>query len=290
MDEKTSKKGIVYLVTCALLWSTGGVLIKVVPWHPMVIAGLRGLIAAMVIWVALCREGYPKPIFNKNTLRTALFLSFTMMLFVIANKLTTAANTIVLQSANPVVVLFFCYFIYHQKCTKVDLAAVVLILSGITLFFFDQLSPGSLLGNLLALGSAVALGGTYVSATKAENLGETLSGVFCGHCLNAIFGIPFLFLAPPTMEPIPVLAMLFLGVFQLGLPYVLFSHAARICSPLAISMIAMLEPICNPVLVALFVHEVPGKMALVGGGIVLLTLFVWGIYNNRNKPVAQEAG
>ena len=280
-NDKVKNKGILCMVVCALLWSTGGVLIKVVPWHPIIISGIRSLIAAIMIWFALRHEGCVKPIINKNTLLTAFFLSITMMLFVVANKLTTAANTIVLQSANPVFVLLFCYIFYKQKVAKTDLIAVIVIILGIALFFFDELSPGSLLGNMLALCCAMSLGLMFVSATKAETLAETLSGVFVGHCLAATYGLPFFILHTPKWEILSVGAILFLGIFQLGIPYILFSYGARSCSPLAISMIGMLEPIFNPILVALFVKEVPGKLAFVGGGIVLLTLFVWGIYNSK---------
>lgn len=93
--------------------------------------------------------------------------------------------------------------------------------------------------------------------------------------------MPFLFLEPPVFTPVSVGAILFLGVFQLGIPYVLFSYAARVCPPLAISLIGMLEPIFSPIWVAIFVGEIPGPLALTGGVIVIITLCLWCACNAR---------
>lgn len=282
----TSKnKGILCMFICALLWSTGGILIKVIPWHPMVISGLRSLIGLFVIWLALCKEKRYLPIINKNTMITGFLLASTLTLFVTANKMTTAANAVVLQSANPVMIMIISFFLFGKKISKKDLAAVVIIMFGIMLFFLDELSPGSLVGNILALLSAVTLGGMFIAATNAKTLAETLSGVFIGYFLAALIGIPFILLYPPEMSNIAVGALIFLGLFQLGIAYIFLTYSARSCSPLMISLIGMIEVILSPVWVAIFIHEMPGPLAVVGGIIVIITLIVWCVSNQMGKKV-----
>lgn len=277
----TQRRGIVYLALCAVLWSTAGVLIKLIDWNALVIGGFRSGIAALVLWLVLWREGFPRPAVNRSTLLTGLCLGGTTALFVTANKLTTAANAIVLQSANPIFVLLFCALWRRQRFSRRDLAVVLVVMLGVALFFLDDLSPGSLLGNLLALCAAVLLGLAFIFASGAASLHETMSGVLLGHLFSTLVGIPFLLLDPPAFTPVSVAAVVFLGVFQLGIPYVLFSYGARVCPPLAISLIGMLEPIFNPIWVALFMGEIPGPLALLGGAMVIVTLCVWCVSNAR---------
>ena len=277
----TRNKGILYLALCAALWSTAGVFIKLIDWNSLVIGGFRSDIAVAVLWIGLWRGGCPVTVWNRSTLLTGLCLGGTTALFVMANKLTTAANAIVLQSANPVFVLLFCAMGRGQRITRRDLTVVAVVMLGVILFFVDDLSPGGLLGNTVALLSAVLLAAAFLFASSAASLHETMSGVLIGHLFSALIGAPFLFLEPPVFTPVSVGAILFLGVFQLGIPYVLFSYAARVCPPLAISLIGMLEPIFSPIWVAIFVGEIPGPLALAGGGIVIITLCLWCACNAR---------
>ena len=200
----TRNKGILYLALCAALWSTAGVFIKLIDWNSLVIGGFRSAIAAAVLWIVLWRRGTPRPVWNRSTLLTGLCLGGTTALFVMANKLTTAANAIVLQSANPVFVLLFCAMGRGQRITRRDLTVVAVVMLGVVLFFVDDLSPGGLLGNTVALLSAVLLAAAFLFASSAASLHETMSGVLIGHLLSALIGVPFLFLEPPVFTPVSV--------------------------------------------------------------------------------------
>lgn len=281
MLDASQKKGVLSLVICACLWSTGGLFIKLVSWHAMVIGGFRSAIAAGVLWIVLCKSGYPRPIINRQTLLTGFFLGTTCSLFVAANKLTTAANAIVLQSANPIFVLLFCALFKHERITKRDATVVAMVMGGVALFFFDELSPGGILGNVLALLSAVMLASVFVFACGSGSLHESMSGVLFGHLFSMLIGLPFVFAFPPQLSWLSVGAILFLGVFQLGIPYALFAVGTRHCPPIAVSLICMLEPIFNPVWVALFLYEIPGLPAIAGGVIVIATLAFWCVDNAK---------
>lgn len=286
----TRRKGTCFMVIAALLWSTAGVLIKLIDWHPLVIGGFRSAIAAAVLWIVLWREeGSPRLAVNRHTLLTGLCLGGTTALFVMANKLTTAANAIVLQAVSPVFVLLFEALIRRQRPARRDLWVVAIVMFGIFLFFVDDLAPGSLLGNLIGLLSGVLLAGAYVCAAGASTLHDTMSGVLLGHLFSALIGVPFLLLFPPQLTLVSVGAILFLGVFQLGISYTLFSYAARVCNPLSISLLSMLEPICSPVWVAVFVGEIPGPLALTGGVMVITTLCIWCISNARQAEAAKNS-
>lgn len=282
------KKGILSLVICASLWSTGGLFIKLVSWNAMVLASARGAIATVILWLVLCRSGYPRPLINRQTLLTGFFLGGTCLLFVTANKLTTAANAIVLQSANPIFVLLFCALFKHERISKRDASVVAIVLGGVALFFLDELSPGSMLGNILALLSAVMLASAFVFACGSGSLHESMSGVLLGHLFSALIGLPFVFIFPPQLSATSVGAILFLGVFQLGIPYTLFAVGTRYCPPIAVSLICMLEPIFNPVWVAVFLHEIPGVAAISGGVIVIVTLAFWCVENARQQAAVSR--
>ena len=287
MSISSQKKGILSLVVCACLWSTGGLFIKLISWNAMVLGGFRSAIAAGVLWVVLCKSGNPRPVINRHTLLTGFFLGSTCSLFVAANKLTTAANAIVLQSANPVFVLLFCALLKHERITKRDATVVAIVMGGVALFFLDELSPGGILGNILALLSAVMLASAFVFACGSGSLHEGMSGVLFWHLFSALVGLPFVFIFPPQLSWTSVGSILFLGLFQLGIPYALFAVGTRYCPPIAVSLICMLEPIFNPVWVALFLHEIPGLPAIVGGVIVIVTLALWCVDNSK-KQVASS--
>lgn len=282
----SQKKGILSLIVCASLWSTGGLFIKLVSWNAMVLGGFRSAIAAGILWIVLCKSGYPRPIINRQTLLTGFFLGSTCSLFVAANKLTTAANAIVLQSANPIFVLLFCTLFKHERIARRDASVVAIVLGGVALFFLDELSPGGILGNILALLSAVMLASAFVFACGSGSLHESMSGVLLGHLFSAAIGLPFVLVFPPQLSLISVGSVVFLGVFQLGIPYALFAVGTRYCPPIAVSLICMLEPIFSPVWVALFLHEIPGLPAIVGGVIVIATLAFWCV-DNAKREAAQ---
>ena len=114
-----------------------------------------------------------------------------------------------------------------------------------------------------------------------------MSGVLFGHLFSMLIGLPFVFVFPPQFSWPSVGAVLFLGVFQLGIPYALFAVGARHCPPIAVSLICMLEPIFNPVWVALFLHEVPGLPAIAGGVIVIATLAFWCVDNAKQASASR---
>lgn len=270
MRETQKLKGIALMLLCGSLWSIAGIFIKLIPWNALAISGCRSLLAAGCMAVYMRSQGMRFAV-NRNSLLGGAALALCFLGFVGANKLTTAANAIVLQFTSPVFVLLISVFALHQRFSRSDLLAVLFTLGGISLFFFDQLTPGGLLGNVMALAAGLMLAIVFVVTGNAE-MDARMSGILLGHLFTAAVGVPFLALGKNPFTPSAVLCILALGIVQLGIPYVLFGLSLRTCPPLLCSLLGAVEPLLNPLWVFLFDGERPGMFALAGGAVVIVTV------------------
>jgi drug/metabolite transporter (DMT)-like permease len=273
-------RAIFFLIVTALLWSSGGLLIKLVAWNPIAIAGCRSAIAALVMLAFK-----PKMRFNWSPaqLGGAVCYAATVILFVSANKLTTAANSILLQYTAPVYVALLSYWFLRERISKLDLLTILAALGGMTLFFFDDLSRGGFWGNIVAILSGIAFAGTALFLRKQKD-SSPLESVFIGNMVAFVIGLPFMLRSSPNGYG--WLGLVLLGVFQLGCSYILFAEAMKHVTALEGILIPILEPILNPIWVFLLLREVPGKWAIVGGTIVLAsvtTRCVMALKSNRRN-------
>ena len=213
-------RAILYMVTCAVLWSTAGILIKFLPWNPMVIAGTRSLISAGVYFLYMRHEKM-EFIINKYSVLSGIALTGTFVFFVAANKLTTSANAIVLQYSAPIFILILSALIYRQKFRIGDIITVAATSMGISLFFLDKLSGGYLLGNLLAIAAGISFACMFVLTGHTDENSRG-SGILLGHLITALIGIPFAFFIPTPITTGNIIVILVMGIFQLGIPYILY--------------------------------------------------------------------
>jgi drug/metabolite transporter (DMT)-like permease len=274
-------RAIFEMLLCAALWSIAGIFIKLIPWNSIVIAGIRSLIAGAVMFVYMRykRIGFTA---DRRSMLGGLALCCTLTCFVAANKLTTAANSIVLQFTAPMFIVVFSVLFLKKKFSRSDIFAVVLTMLGISLFFFDQLTPGHLLGNCVAIVAGMAFAGYYMSLEGASE-SERMSAILMAHGLTFCVSIPFIALEPPELGAAPVICIFILGVVQLGIPYVLLGRASGSCPPLACSLLGAVEPLLNPVWVFIFDGEAPGMWALIGGVVVVVTITVWCVYGDLRE-------
>ena len=186
----------------------------------------------------------------------------------------------------PVFLLIFSAALFRRKFARGDILAVVFTLGGISLFFLDQLDGGKLWGNVLAVVAGCMMGLMYLCMCEV-NEEERFSSVFLGEAFTVLVGCPFLFTTKVELSFQPILFIFLLGVFQLGVPYILYALAAGKCPPLACSLLAALEPLLNPVWVMLFYGEVPGWFALAGGIVVITTVTVWSVWSGKQKKTAK---
>lgn len=271
------------MLLCASLWSIGGIFIKLIPWNPLIIAGWRSFFALLCV-AAYMKYRHLNFQLTKYSVWGGIFQAMVFLLFVSANKLTTAANAIVLQYTAPVFILIISVLFLHQRIERRDILAVVCTLGGISLFFFDQLSPGNLTGNFVAIGAGFFFGCMMIVNNRADESGR-MSSILLEHLFTALVGCPVGLFVKTPITPTAVFSLLILGIVQLGIPYVLYGLAIKHCEPLVCSLLSTVEPLLNPVWVFLFSKEAPGIFALVGGFVVIVTITVWCIL--RDKALAR---
>jgi len=261
-----TRKGpaIAALIGTALLWSIGGLFIKIVAWNPLALAGMRSLIGGLLILAYMRR---PRFTWSFPQIAGALAYAATMICFVAANKLTAAANVIVLQYMAPVYLAFLGAWFLKERTHWYDWITIAVVLGGMVLFFVGRLSPGNLWGNVLAVASGVlfALSTLFLRMQKD---GSPLESLLLGHGFTVLAAIPFFFLSPaPTAGSWAGIAVL--GVFQIGISSILFSYGIRHVTALESLLTTVLEPIFNPVWVFLALGEMPAPLSLVGAVVIL---------------------
>ena len=284
MDPK--RKAILQMLVCATMWSTAGIFIKFIDWNPFVIAGWRSLISAgtvlLFLWIWKIKFK-----FNLRAVIMGALMCLTFFSFVTANKLTSAANAIVLQFTAPLFLMAFSAVLFHDKFRRADLVAVLFTVGGIALFFIDKLEGNALLGNCVAILAGAFMAAMYLTVGKVDE--ETkMGGMLLGHLFTAAIGIPVTFFTPTPINTTAVLCILGLGIIQLGVPYILLTLSSKNCPPLACSLLGAIEPLLNPVWVFIFSGEAPGLFALFGGVVVIVSITLWCIWQNKNPPLASE--
>ncbi|TFG82460.1 MAG: EamA/RhaT family transporter [Erysipelotrichales bacterium] len=282
--KKNENNGPLWIVIGAVFWSFGGVCAKLIPWSGLAIASIRGIIAAVVI--ALYRRSFRFRL-TKSTLFAAISLNLTTILFMMANKMTTAANAIVLQYTSPVFIIILSAIFLRERPKKRDLLAVVGTLFGVSLFFLDQMKSGNMLGNLIAILSGLAFACVFF-ANKLPGA-HPMDATFLGSVLS-FFLLPFVLADKQVFSTgwTPWVVILFMGVVQLGLGYIFFSIGIQHTSATTGNILATVEPILNPIWVFLVIGERPKFISLIGAAIVLTTIFIYNIIltrqNYQNKP------
>ncbi len=288
--ESRHKKAVFFLIFAAVLWSLGGLLIKWIDWNPMAIAGTRSAIAGLVIVLMfLFLHRRPRFTFSPAQVLGGLTYSLTVILFVLSNKLTTAANVILLQYTAPIYVALLGSWFLGEKTTRQDWFTIATVMVGMLLFFFDALEPGGFLGNILAIISGITFG-CFAVFMRMQKGGSTIESLLIGNFVTAFVCLPFMFKSMPDLKGCVGLALL--GVVQLGIPYILYAVAVKDVTALDSMLIPIIEPLLNPLWVFLLLGERPGHWALLGGAIVLASVTFRGIRIARmgpeKKPIVPE--
>lgn len=264
------------MAATAFLWSLAGLFIKVIDWNPITIAGSRSLIASFVIFIFLKR---PKITWSAPQIIAAIANSSTMLLFVCANKTTTAANAILLQYFAPIITILIGALFLKEQPKIEHILAIPLVATGLILMFIDDLSGGHLLGNILALLSAFTFSIYFIFMRKQKD-GSPLESVLLSHWLTACIALVASFFLPlPSITIKSIGAIAVLGVVQIGFAAILFSVAIKKVSAVQANLIAVIEPVFNPVWVFLVLGELPGGKTLIGGIIVIMTVTISSVIN-----------
>jgi drug/metabolite transporter, DME family len=264
---------IAFVLIAVLLWSTGGLFIKSTTIDAYQVTFFRSLLAAVTVMLLTRRSGLKIDLFGTFT---SIIYALLLFLFVWATKKTTAANAIFLQYTAPIYILILGPFIIGERFHFRDLVTVVIVLAGMSLFFVGQLRIEDYEGNTAALLSGIFLG-LYIMLIrhpKAEGFNPAIAVIY-GNFLLALMTAPAGISAIPIMTAMDWVAVLFLGIVQIGISYILFIKGVRGGTrPLDASLIGFIEPLLNPVWVYLFVGERPSQWALLGGAVIIAAIVV----------------
>ena len=276
--------GTLFVAVSALLYSIGGLCIKLIPWNGLSINGARTAIALLVIGGYMLLVRHPLR-FNRWILLGAITVSVTNTLFSVANKMTTAANAIVLQFTVPIFVMLFSMLFFGKRPQRIDVIACVVVFGGIVFFFLDSLEMGGGIGNLLALISGVTYAGVFLLREMPNS--DAISSVFWGDVLSAITGLPFLF-QETQFTTTAWISLIVMGLFQVGLAYVFLCIGLQTTPPVTASLITGIEPVLNPILVAVFYKEQMGRFALIGAAIVILAVITYNVQKAKQEHAASQ--
>jgi len=272
------RAGLMAIIVGAILWSTGGLFIKLLPFNALTILFYRSAFAALLFAVL-----FRKAIFKVNLLTIFISVMYAGLLwsFVTSTKLTTAANAIFLQYTAPIYVLLLEPILFKTSLRKIDILTIVLSLAGMALFFSGDLEVGDMRGNWIALFSGVLLAGILLGQ-RFNSPERYETAIFWGNILVVLIGLPA-WLEAPVPNTAEWGMLLFLGFIQIGMGYILFNYGLKRVLAVESALLAMLEPILNPVWVFIGYGERPGAMAIVGGLIIVAVLALRVVVTERRS-------
>ena len=264
----------------AVLYSLGGLCIKLIPdWSGLALnAGRNGI--ALVVYVIFFAVTRHRPRFNRWIFLGACCVCATNVLFAVANKMTTAANTIVLEYTAPIFVILLSAIFLRRRPGRLDLAACAVVFLGVLCFFLESLGGGHLSGDLLALLSGVTYGGVFMLNEVPD--GDPISSVFWSAVMSTLIGLPQM-VQQPRLEGTALVSMLVLGVFQVGLAFVFLTVGLKTTPSITASLVTGIEPVLNPVLVAVFYHEYMGVFSVIGACIVIVGVVGYNVLKEKQQ-------
>ena len=282
MESLGKQTGVLCMIGSAILFAMGGLLIKLNTMPAVSINGLRCLCAFMVLGIYI-RLKHHRFVVNLGTFICTVANFGMSLTFVMANKLTSAANAIVLQFTMPIYIILIMWLIFHKRPDRNSVIACTVSFIGVIFFFFDSLTPSGLLGIFLALFSGMLYAIVFVS--KSIKGCDFESAIMISFVISFVVSLPTV-VKEPNFTTVNILTVIALGVFQQAGAYIMLSRGLKSVPPVAASLISMVEPILNPVLVAVFYGEMIGMLSLVGAVIVIASATV---YNVLETLKGQEA-
>jgi DME family drug/metabolite transporter len=276
------------VLAAAVLFSSGGAAIKSTSLTAWQVASFRSAIAAIAI---LCMLRGARRLPDRATWLVGAVYAATMVLFVVANKLTTAANAIYLQGTAPLYILLVAPLVLREPVRRADLVFMGALALGLAAFFMGQevatgTAPNPALGNLAALASGLTWAGTVMGlrwlGRRSDDPRATQPSLVAGNLIAAGAALP-LALPVITFNTSDLVILLFLGVFQIGLAYVCLSSGISGVPALEASLLLLLEPVLNPVWAWLVHGEMPTGWALLGGAIIMAATTVRTVWEVRER-------
>lgn len=260
----TRLKSITALLIAILLSSTSGLLIKMSGWDAMALNGARSIIAFGLIWIYLRRPNFT---WSRAQVGGAVFYALMIITFVQATKWTTAANAVFLQFSAPIWVALFSIWLLGERPSRSDWLTIIAVACGMLLFFGGELTRTGYWGNLVAIFSGICMA-LMLIALRMQKDGSPTETVLLGNGIAALIGLPFILWGDQPVNAREISIILFLGIFQLGIPFLIITLVIKHLSAIQTVLIESLAPVLLALWVYLFLGEKPGPAAMAGAAIV----------------------
>lgn len=285
-EENGMQKSTIFVFLSAIFFALGGLFFKIIPWDALAIGAARSVLASISILIFLLIKKHQFKI-NRTVIISALAIAITNTLYALSNKLTTAGNAIVLQFSMPVFVILLMFVFFHKKPSKLEVITCILVFLGIVCFFIDSLSAGNMLGNMLALLGGMTYACFFIFNSRPDS--EPFTTILLSYIVAFLIGLPSLIKTDFIGTPVPALfAVLALGVLQQGAGHIFFAIGIKKTSAVTASLISGIEPILNPILVAIFYHEMLTPLSFVGAAVVLISVIGYNYLEARKKEKASK--
>ncbi len=278
--------GTFYIFMSAVLFSLAGVLIKMISWSSLSINGIRNLFAFLIMAFYL-KKIHHKIVINKVVILGSICNLLMNLTFAMATKMTSAANAIVLQFTEPIFLILILWMIWKQKPDKKAVIACIFVFTGILCFFFDELSISGQVGNILVIVSGILY--ALVFLIKKMKNADFESSIVLSQIVSFFLFMPWYF-NETDYSPKNFIFVMILGLFQLGIAYVFLAKGLEQVSPVSASLTSTIEPILNPIWVAIFYGELLRPIAIVGAAIVILSATAYNVINAKNDTKCPDTG
>lgn len=273
----TTLQARLWLIFCVVLWSTSGLMIKLSSLDALALNAGRNLLTALIVWIYLRRPHFT---FSLPQVGGALASVIAQYLFVRGTQLTSAANAILLQYSAPFFVAIFAIWYLNERPKAIDLVTMALTPLGMALFFAEKLDRNGILGNTYAILSGIALAWMVLFLRKQKD-GSPLETILLGSLIISATGLPSLLRSSPT--PSDWAIILYMGIFQLGIPFLIYGILIKYLEAVEATLVQTLEPILNPLWVLFFYGEVPSQLAILGGVIVVSAVTFRVIWSSKQQ-------
>lgn len=277
-------RGTIYVLISAILYSLGGLMIKLLPLEGLLLNAGRSFITIFVYGLFLLAIRH-KPRLSRWTIFGAVVIAMNNAMFVVANKMTAAANVVVLQFTAPVFIILISFFVFHKKPTKLDIISSVIVFAGIICFFVDGIGGGNLVGDLLAMSCGFVYAIVFMLNEIPE--GDPLSSVFWSSFVGVLIGVPSLVQGMPELSTTSLVMLVLMGVVQTGAAYLFLMVGMKYVSPITGILTSAIQPILSPVLVAIFYKEVITPLSIAGAVIVVGSIVIYNLLKEKVQKSEQ---
>lgn len=284
LSKKEHNIGRFLMAATAILWGLAGVCVKSITWNSFSLMAARSVISLLML--AAVKKSFKAKVTKANLLG-AVAMSVTGILYVESIKLTTAGTAIVLQYIAPILVFLYSVIFQKQKAKLSEAIITFAVFGGCVLSFADNLDPTRIAGNVLGLLSGVSFAAQIIIMNNANSNSDDC--LYLSNIISLVFCFPFVFFDKNlSFDKTNIIWILILGIFQYGLANIVFSRGIKRVDKLEGSLILTIEPIFNPIPVAIFCGEKMGGLAILGFLVVVVFVTLYALLPTIESKMKKE--